>query len=213
MKIVRDAETATYTLVPVETEEEQILLSMIGVLNSGDKIRYAGMSRGDEKFCKINLHAGGRAEWKTHKTGLASITKRVQVDSVKLVLCGTTEEDGHNANRLNGVCFYSGGLIFLGTTEVDGKKAIITTGALCNLCGGQMIDQISCEWEICNACSAKCGHRYERGLVHGSRVDIGVGAYCGICGRGKPKAEGEQEMSLENHHLAAEDFGITIISI
>ena len=212
MKIIRDEEKATCTLVPVETEEEQVLLSMIGVLKPGDKIRYHGRSQDgeDDKFCKIYLYAGGHEERQT----IDNVSEMVQVDSIELILVGSAEEDKHNVNQLRDCCYFGhvGGLIFLNEVEAGGKKAIVVTAGLCKLCGGQMINRVACEWEVCDACAGKCAHKYERGAIHGGGLDIGIGWFCGICGRGKPKTEGERKKTQLEQHLAVErELGIMIM--
>lgn len=193
MRVIRDEKLATYTLVPIEQEEEQILASIAATIQTGDKLSYGGRGRDgeDDKFCTVHLHIGG----------------------VELVLGGSTEDDKYEVNGIRNTCYFgSGGLIFLGVVEVDGKKAIVTTAKYCKQCGGAMINCFACEWGICDACAAKCEHLYERGSIHGPKIDIGMGEFCGLCGRGKPKAEGEREKSQLEHHLAVErELGVKVI--
>ena len=215
MKIIRDDQLATLTLIPVEGNEEQIITSIVAILKPEDKLSYGGRGRDgdDDKFCAIYLHAGGRKEKQSETIGNVTMIHTVHVDSVKLTLIGTTEEDKHEVNRIRNTCYFgSGGLIFIGETEVDGKKAIITTAERCKHCGAGMIYYLDCEWSTCDACVAKCEHNYVRGAIHGGSTDIGIGQFCNKCGRGKPKAEGEREKSVIEHHLAVEkELGVKVI--
>lgn len=215
MKVIRDKQLATLTLVPVEADEEQVIASIAAMLKPEDKLSYGGRGRDgdDNKFCIVHLHAGGREEEKRETQGNATTIRTVHVDSVELVLRGSTEEDKHEVGRIRDTCYFgSGGLIFIGETEVGGKKAIITTAERCKLCGAGMIRYLDCEWSICDACAAKCEHNYVRGAIHGGGTDFGVGEFCDKCGRGKPKAEGEREKSVIEHHLAAEkEPGVNIL--
>ena len=216
MKIIRDKQLATLTFVPVESAEEQIVASIVAMLKPEDKLSYGGRERDgdDDKFCIIHLHAGAREETQSKTEGNITVTRDVHVGGVKLTLVGTTEEDKHEVGRIRDMCYFgSGGLIFIGETEVDGKKTIVTTGLRCRHCGAGMIRYSDCEWKTCDACAAKCEHNYVRGMIHGGGVgDMGVGEYCDKCGRGKPKAEGEREKSKIEHHLAVEkELGVNVI--
>lgn len=216
MKIIRDKQLATLTFVPIETDEEQIIASIIATLKPEDKLSYGGRGSDGEgdKFCTVNLHAGGREEEKVETQGNVTFHSTVHVDSVKLVLRGSTEDDKHEVNRIRDTCYFgSGGLIFIGETELDGKKSIITTAKRCKHCGAGMIRYSDCEWSTCDACAAKCEHNYVRGAIHGGGTDIGVGEFCDKCGRGKPKAEGEREKTVIEHHLAAEKEGVVDLLI
>ena len=153
----------------------------------------------------IFMLVGVSEEERSDTSGNVTVHRTVHVDSVKLILIGTTEEDKHEVGRIRDACYFgSGGLIFIGETEVDGKKAIITTAKRCKHCGSGMIRYFDCERSTCDACAAKCEHNYVRGAIHGGGTDIGVGEFCDKCGRGKPKAEDEREKSVIEHHLAVE---------
>ncbi len=62
MKIVRDKELATLTLVPIEPEEEQIIASIAATLKPEDKLSYGGRDSdgNNDAFCIIRLHAGAQ---------------------------------------------------------------------------------------------------------------------------------------------------------
>ena len=214
MKIIRDEKLATLTFIPVEADEEAVIASIAAMLKPEDKLSYGGRSRDrdDNRFCTIRLYAGSRIEPQSETEGLVTVTQDVHIGGVELALRGSTEEDKHEVNFIRDTCYFgSGGLIFISETEVDGKKAIITTAMRCKYCDAGMIHYGACEWRICDACAAKCEHSYVCGAIHGS-MDIGVGEFCNKCGRGKPKAEGEREKSQLEHHLAVEaELGITIL--
>lgn len=215
MKIIRDKQLATLTLVP-EADEEQVIASIAAMLKPEDKLSYGGRGRdsGDEKFCTVHLHAGGHKELRTETTGNVTVHRTVHVDGVELILQGTTEEDKHEVGRIRDTCYFgSGDLIFLGETEVDGKKAIVITGLRCKHCGAGMIRYSDCEWRTCAVCAAKCEHNYVRGMIHGGSVgELGIGEFCDKCGRGKPRVEGEREKTKIEHHLAVEkELGVNVI--
>jgi hypothetical protein len=136
----------------------------------------------------------------------------VHVDGIELILRGSAEEDKNEVGRIRDTCYFgSGSLIFIGETEVNGKKSIVTTSKRCKHCGVKMIQLVACEWNTCDACAAKCEHHYVKGAVHGGGTDIGVGKFCDICGRGKPRPEGEREKSIIEHHLEVEkELGIPV---
>jgi hypothetical protein len=211
MKIIRDKQLATLTLVPVDADEKQVIVSIAAMLKPEDKLSYGrrGRDGDDDKFCTVHLHAGARKERQSKTEGNITVTRDVHIGGVELVLRGTTEEDKHEVGRIRDMCYFgSGGLIFIGETEVDGVKAIVSTGLRCKHCGAGMIRYSDCEWETCDACAARCEHNYVRGAIHGGGTDIGVGEFCDKCGRGKPKAEGERKKSVIEHHLDAEREGV-----
>ena len=215
MRIIRDEKSATLTFVPVEMAEEQIVASIAAILKPEDRLSYGGRSQDgdDAKFCIIHLHAGGREEWRAETCGGMTVHHTVHIDSVELVLRGSTEEDKHEVGRIRDMCFFgSSGLIFICETEVDGKRSIVTTGLRCKHCGAGMIRYNDCEWKTCDACAAKCEHNYVRSMIHGGGLDIGIGEACNKCGRGKPKTEGGREKTQLEHHLAVErELGVNII--
>lgn len=215
MNIIRDKQLATLTFIPVEADEEQVIASITAMLSPEDKLSYGGRGRDgdDDKFCVVYLHAGGRKEKRVETHGDVTVHSTEHVDGIKLTLVGTTEEDKHEVGRIRDTCYLgSGGLIFLGETEVNGKKAVVMTAKRCKHCGTGMIGYVDCEWSTCDTCAAKCGHNYVHGAIRGGGTDIGVGEFCDKCGRGKPKAEGEREKSVIEHHLAVEkELGVTVL--
>lgn len=210
MRIIRDVQLATYTLVPMEVSEQELIHEIAASLKPGDKMAYNGRTREDDKFSIVHLNAGGREEQQSKTDGGLTVCQTVYSGGVKLTLRGSTEEDKYEVNGIRNTCYFgSGGLVFLGTVPVDGKVALVTTADYCKLCGAAMIDSGRCEWKVCSACADKCDHRYERGAIHGSGVDIGVGEFCQVCGLGKPDPV---KLSLLEHHLAAErELGVTVV--
>lgn len=218
MKVIRDEKLATYTLVPIDKEEEEILISIIKLLKVGDGLSYGGRGRDgdDDKFCMVHLHAGARRERQTKTEGNSSVTRWVHIGGVELLLRGSTEDDKYEVNGIRNICYFgSGGLIFLGEIEVNGKKAIVVTAKYCKVCGRAMINLVACEWSVCDDCDAKCEHAYVRGAVHGGGLEIGVREFCQKCGRVKPKSKGESmidEKSQLDHHLAVErELGFKVV--
>jgi hypothetical protein len=119
----------------------------------------------------------------------------VYVDSVELELRGSNDEDKLEVRRIRDMFYWgTGGLIFLGETEVEGKKAIVTTGLRCQHCNSCMINFSACEWHTCEACAEKCEHDYIFGVVH-TDTGIGNGYHCRKCGQGKPVSEVDEQQS------------------
>lgn len=207
MKIIRNEESQTWTLVPVEDGETEVLTSIVAMLKPEDELSYGGRSRDDGESCKLHLHVGANREPRIETRGNVTIERTVYVGGVELVLRGSTEEDKNEIWSVRYGAVYSG-LIFLGEIEVDGKKAIIVTAGRCKHCGAALLNP---EWQTCDTCAAKCEHNYVKGAVHGGSTDIGVGEFCDICGRGKPRPEGEREKSLIEKHLEVEkELGILV---
>jgi hypothetical protein len=86
------------------------------------------------------------------------------------------------------IYFGGGGLILLGCTESAGVPTLEFAIDRCKHCSKPIVSMFECEWKTCDACADKCGHEYERGMVHGGKAGaMGVGEFCGKCGRGKPE--------------------------
>lgn len=212
MRVIRDEAAATIKLVPIEEGEGKLLALIAETLQPGSKIHYRGRkTEADEKYCSVLLNAGGIGERQVRKHGNGTLTELVLVGGVDLELKGSTEDDKREISRIRDMCFFgTSGMFFLGEVDYEGTKALLFTGSLCQLCGAQMIKRSACEWRTCDACAAKCEHNHVKGAIHGG-VDIGVGEYCSLCGRGKPKHENEREKSVLEHHLAVErELGIQI---
>lgn len=213
MHIIRDEKQATFTFIPVEAEEEQVIKSIVEKLQPEDFIFYGGKSRDKiDKSCIIYLHAGSHEEERSRTEGKITINHWVYVGGVKLTLIGTTKDDKHEVGCIRDTCYFStGGLIFLKKTEVDDKIAIVVTAMRCKHCNAGMIDMGSCEWKTCDACAEKCQHTYSRGAIHGGGIDIGVGDFCDKCGRARPKEKNEREKSVIEQHLAVEkELGMNV---
>jgi hypothetical protein len=106
--------------------------------------------------------------------------------SLELRVRGDVEDDRKAIRALRDALFCgSGELILLTTGSEAGAWRIVMTAMYCAHCGRAMIDRISCEWETCNACAARCAHEYERGAVHGGEALLEVDEYCTRCGRVK----------------------------
>lgn len=215
MKIIRDEHLATLTLVPVDLDEEEVVVSLAAMLKPEDKLVYGGRGQDSDnnEFCVVYLHAGSQKEERTEEKGNITMHEFVHVGGIKLILQGSAEEDKREVGRIRDICYYgSSGLIFLGETVIEGKQALTITAKRCKVCNKNMIRRVECEWSICDECAAKCEHKYVLGAIHGGGVNLGVGEYCDICGRGKPKLKTERQKSEIEHFLAAErELGMMII--
>lgn len=215
MRIIRDGQAATWTFLPVTASEEQAIATVLAMLKPEDKLAYEGRctDKEDDRFCTIRLSAGVHREERQQVDGFLTIIHDVCVDGAGLFVCGSTEEDKKEVGFVRDTCYWgSSGLIFLGTTQVDDKLAIVTTAKRCKHCNAGMIWYYECESNTCNACAAKCEHTYVHGVVHGGGVDIGMGEFCSKCKRGKPRAEGERKKTPIEGHLAVErELGVHVI--
>ncbi|MFH1894802.1 MAG: hypothetical protein ABH813_02795 [Patescibacteria group bacterium] len=190
MKIIRNKESAIsiFTLVPVETDEEQSIAFIATSLKPEDKLSYSYKKRdgGDDKFYIAYFLAGGHEGEKEVVCGSVIMHCKVpHVDGVEFILRGATKEDKYEVNSISDMCFHgSGGLIFLGETEVDGKISIIVTGKRCKYCRAG-IHYSACKRDtccerdvcddtcVCNACVAKCEYGCILGPIHGRGTDVG----------------------------------------
>lgn len=214
MRIVPGREHATLLLVAVSAEEEAVIGMVSESITRGDKIDYLGREKdSDSRFVKLRFNAGGVREQKSEVIGTTTFAREVSTGGVDFMLCGTKESDKREIGNIRDACFFgSGGLIFLGRTSFEELPAMLVTLALCKSCGGPMVEMVECEWGICNSCSVKCAHDYERGAVHGGGVDVAMGEFCKTCGRAKPKAADEPEKSQAERHMEVErELGVTIL--
>ena len=192
MKIVSDVKLGTYTFVPKEKGEQEILSTLVKSIKPGEKLKYEGCSQDNREKKDFRI---------VHLTG---------PNNLKLILAGSTREDRFDVNNIRNLCFFgSGGLIFLGAMTVGDKTAIVVTGKYCKLCGAAMIDWGASEWSTCDACAAKCTHKYVRHVVHGPKVDMDVADFCTICGRTKTKLK--QRSRLERHLAVERELGLSIV--
>lgn len=215
MQIIRNKEAATLTFVPVEQGEAEVLNSIIAIAKPEDKMSYGGRGGGKngEPFV-VYLHIGSRREAVVKKSGNVTIHSHEEIGGIKLELRGSGEDNDQEVRCIRDTCFFgAGNPIFLGTAEVDGKTAIVITMKRCKLCNSPMISMVSCEWRTCDACAAKCEHEYERGVVHGgSAGNMGMGEYCGKCGRGKPEPEDARKKDQIERELEVEkELGINVL--
>lgn len=194
MKVMNDGKHVS--LIPVEVGEEEFVASVAANFKHGEKIRYGGRrSEENEKFVMVRLHV------QPDKSDEGFLVK------------GSTEDDKYGVNNIRNICYFrTNGLIFLDAIDVDGKKALRLTASYCKHCNAPMATMRECEWVTCDECAAKCEHEYERGMIHGSGLEMGVGEFCGKCGRGKPPVPGEREKTPIEHQLAVEkELGIKVL--
>ncbi|OHA66245.1 MAG: hypothetical protein A3D63_01230 [Candidatus Wildermuthbacteria bacterium RIFCSPHIGHO2_02_FULL_49_17] len=197
MHVEQDRPVGLLTLTAVTPKEEVVLRDLGTASVFGQILRYQG--RGS---ISPNAPLSERM-WLRFSYGFGK----------KLTLLATTEEDEKAVRQIrDAIYFGGGGLIFTIYSVRDGKSSVDFAIAQCKVCDKPVISLVECEWLYCDACAAKCEHRYERGPIHGGGVDLGMGEFCGICGRGKPKPEGEPERPLYDHHIAAEEeLGVQVI--
>lgn len=213
MRIIRDESAATYAIVPVEAEEEEKVSTALAILKPGDQLIHRGRKCDEEsdKTIALIFQAGGEGKWESKKLSeWVTVTEMVYVGGVEVEL-RVDDDSWEELDQIAMTSYYSGGLIFLSVADVEGVKSVVVTGRYCKNCGAAIIDSGRCEWGVCEICVQKCEHEYRRGAIHGGKVDIGVGEYCGKCGRGKSGPEGEREKNLVEHHLAAErELGLSV---
>lgn len=186
MKIILDEGEKTFKFVPVEPGEAEIVSVLMEAAKPGDQLRYSGREAYSLKFS-----VGGTWEEEATTQGNLTIRRQVHKGGMQFDLQVSTPEDESHVRRIRDCCYFgSGGLIFLGTDDVDGKKALVVTVGLCKRCHAWMITLTECEWEVCDACAALCSHEYKEGYVHGGRAAcLGLGEFCGECGRSNPAVE------------------------
>lgn len=195
MRIVRDDQLATWTLCPSDSEEEESVRRALALLSPGARLTYAGRARDprDPEVCVVKLHVGGRREKEIPTEECITIAEEVSVGGMPFNLQGETPQDQEEIWHIRNTCYFgAGGLIFLGTIEVSRRPCLICTAMYCQRCGAAMIDSLACEWSTCSACAAVCDHAYVQGRLHSNGVDIGMGEFCQICGRSKPKEPHER---------------------
>ena len=215
MKIIVDEKKGTFTIVPMTEAEETKISAVLSVLTPDQVLDYQGRSRDPEntKYVQAHFHIGGAKKKVRETKGNITFIGSKMEGGIELTLQGTSDDDKNEVGGIRDVCFFgAAGLIFIESTEVDGKKSMVVTAKKCKHCGANMISLSSCEWSTCSACAEKCEHVYVEGMVHGGGLDIGVGLFCEKCGRGKPKEPGEREKTVIEQHLDAEKkLGVHVV--
>ncbi len=188
MRIVADEEKGTWTFIPVTNKEFSMLAKVAGKLDLCQKLKYRNMvSRKDGSIAHLEFEIGPADDEKSKPDAL--------------ILRGIGTEDKNQLASIRNTCFFGpGGLIYLGVASIEGVEGVVFTGEFCKVCGRDMIGLAQCETLTCHDCASKCEHQYKRGAFHGGEVDIGVADVCTKCGRVRPRAEGESELTLAQHH-------------
>ena len=212
MKIVTDAENGTWTFVPKRMREEIVIHAIAEILKPGDKIAYGGRSGIGDKL-KLYLYSGSKEIRKTTKKGNVSFTESAFIQGRKLILRGSNRNDRDEVCAIRDVIYFgSGGLIYLGQTEIDGVLSIIVTGTKCKHCENNTISLGECHWKTCKSCCAKCEHHYIRSTVIGTGFGIAMGEFCDICGDTKPWTDEQNAMSNYERHREVEfELGVIVI--
>lgn len=220
MRIIRDEKSKTITLLPMEIEEAETLKLIAEKGKPGEQLRYGGCSSDDPeyKFCIVYLYFGSERKdvVKEETANFKLVHRGANVGGIQFALRGTTEQDKYEINGIRNTCYFgSGGLIYLGKVEVDGKVGIVCTAKYCSKCGATMLGRLECEWNICDDCAKKCRHAYERGAIFGPGVDIGMGEFCGKCGRARKRGgtvkKDRAKSTTEQHVAVQKELGIPII--
>ncbi len=218
MHIIWNHVNNTVTFLPDSEAETAVVKTIATEAKPGEKLDYAGCDYEKENnryntFLEIYLHfRGNKVRVSEQLSPTCTFTTNKYVGGQRLTVRGSTKKDKELVNKIRATCYLgTSGLIFVDKVEVDEALGIICTGCYCKVCNKPIIDLSETEWKTCNACSAVCQHEYEYGIVHGGpkKIDIGVGEFCGKCGRGKTHTEDSK--SLSQHHAAvAEEFGIGV---
>lgn len=216
MKVIRNNQAGTLTFVPVVKAEQRVVNRIIKVSKSGDLLKYGGR-RSDPKTgytVMLTFYAKAKQKKVTKQTGNITTITNEYVGGVKLELVASDKDSLKAIGSLrDAVYFSSGGITFLDSEVVEGKKAITITVKRCQHCRANLISRHTCEWKTCDACAAKCNHNYVYGMVHGgSAGNMAMGEYCDMCGRGKPEPEGAREKGQIERELQVErELGVTVV--
>lgn len=186
MRIIRNDQLATWTFVPIEKGEQEILDVIARTLNPAKRemLVYGGREEDDEdrRFFKIHLFAGAYRAIRD----LIFSQDFVFLGGVELVLCGSSDKDKHEVGCIRGVCFVSScDLIFLDVVWIGRKRCLLVTAKYCKFCGATMIDFDGCYSGVCNYCAEKCEHLHRWGRANSDRE------FCVRCCRIRPREGGE----------------------
>ena len=198
MQIESDRVVGLLSFTAETDEEGEVLKAINSTIKFGRVLPYEGRGGVNHPNVPLDQHMWLRFSY--------------DVGGKKFELLATTEESEKIVRQMRDALYYGGGgLIFVGYYIRNGKHFAQFAIGACRVCHKPVISRVECEWRYCDTCAEKCEHRYERGAVHGDGVDLGVGEFCGNCGRAKPKVEGEQEKPLYDHHIAAEqELGVRV---
>lgn len=216
MKVISNQKAGTLTLVPTAKAEKKVVGQIIKVSKPGDLLDYDGRRTDPEtgRTVMLTFHANAERKQVKVQQGNLTIISHEFVGGVKLELTASDQQSLDAIRSLrNAVYFGSGGIIFLDSEMVDGKQAVTVTVQQCKHCKANLISRHACEWSTCDACAAKCDHKYIYGAVHGgSAGDIAMGEYCEKCGRGKPEPKGTRQKDQIERELQVErEMGVTVL--
>ena len=207
MRIFRDIVAGTLALIPADRGEKRTMINVLGAITSGRRLWYCGRRDTDHDPAQaLMFRAGGYSEQFIEASPFCTYRGYRYKGGVLLVLRGTNLRDKKLLLGVRSAVYMNGGTLHL-LQQLRGGGAVFTAKR-CKHCRTPMIDRISCEWNTCNLCALVCVHEYERGAVTGGGVDIGIGEFCGKCGRGKPLPR----LTQDEHHMAVgAEFGIQVI--
>jgi len=193
--IKRDDQERTWTFVPSDQDEEQIVQAIAALEPKSELTKMWVEKDENGRRRKINFGFGGKKILKKTEWG----SEPDYEGGTQFVLQGTTLADQEEAGLIRDVCYFgSGGLTFLSKTEVDGRCAVVVTAMFCKQCNEPMATFSGCSKSICNACAKKCEHVFEEGYQHGGEAQLlSRGSSCIKCGRPKPDEKPEVLITYE----------------
>jgi len=184
MQIIRDKQAGTLTLVPAKLGEKRFVNAITSLLQPEDKLFYCGRRTDKNEKYMVHLHAGGVEARETR----GKITRTVYVGGVGFILRGTSDGDNGEVANLGNICHFGGNeLIYIGETNIDGKKSVIIAPKRCKHCGKNIATLAECEWGVCDDCAIKCEHHYVTYFAHGEAGKVFPDEFCDKCGRSKAK--------------------------
>lgn len=193
MKVIRDIAAGTVTFLPSTNIERGALEWIASTTPISARFKYLGYDEPVHNDLELRFRFGDR-------TG-----------SFHLDVRGDAEDDRKTVGALRDVLFYgSGELIFLGAPSYDGIRGALLTAGYCKHCSATMIDRVSCEWDTCDACAARCAHEYERGAVHGGHALVEINEYCVRCGRVQPSDQ-PPRTAEDQIREAEQELGVIVL--
>lgn len=189
---------------------EDLGIVMMTPTQISEKVFFEGLRILGEKGTTL-LYKGHRMRNKNSPDERILLTVQ-DPSNILLVIEGDQKADDDGLRHLKDLLYY--GSSKLEILDFIGDEMILFTVDRCKTCNRPMADFSSCEWKICKFCAQLCPHNYTRDAIHGGSVDIGIGEFCNICGRGKPKDPHQLALTRQEHHEALlRELGVIVISV
>lgn len=178
MRVARDEENGVWLLWGATAAEKHTIETVTSTMKEGERLKYMGRKKLGE-FSILSLVYGCIEDGSCfQRQCLPECSQRK-----KLAIVGTTTKDKHEVNGLRDICYYGGGLVYVGQKQMSGSKtAMMIAGKRCSVCGEYVSSWLACHWGVCDGCAAKCEHEFVEGAVIGGSVPY-KGTYCKKCGR------------------------------